>query len=220
MSVPSVIIAAVIAIVAIIMMVPGPVVPGIIVPWVPGPAAIVPGAVPIVIVSEVPGPVIPGIGIIQRPEGRSGIHDGEHRRGAFRGEAHLIAGGHHKGVALAENIGRRLFTQSKEIIRFFIAYNYLWGGRRRCRVDAVVVDLRLQARHGRAGQGGESAERIGQGVLFHYTTSFYPIKISIFVAGKARQKRINAISVPIPRLPAHNIKHKSAKKQTILWQKR
>ena len=209
---PAVIISSAVGVkaVGVIVMMPGPVmpgivIPGIIVPGIPGPAAIVPGTVipgviipgvgipcmtvpriPVIIVPQIPGPV-PGIGIIQRPERRGVIH---HREGrSLCGKTDLGAGGHDQGVALAENIGRGLFAQSKEIVGLLFAYGNLRGNRRRPGVYAVVVDLGLESGHGRAGKGGKGAERICQDVLFHCTTSFNPIKISIFVAGKARHKR-------------------------------
>lgn len=177
MRIPAVVMAAVVrmeAVITVIVVVPGPVIPGIIVPGIvvpgavvpgmvipripgpaviviriPGPAAVIPGAVPIIIVPQIPGPIIPRIGIIQRPDGRGGIHDGNGRW--LIGETNLAARGHNKGIALAENIGRRLFTQSKEIVGLFIGGGNLRHGRGRPGVYAVVEDLGLESGHGRAG---------------------------------------------------------------------
>ena len=185
--------------------VPGTVIPGIIIPGIPGPAAVVPGA------------VTPGI--VPRQDGRRQVCDGNDC-GASGRETDFGAWGHHQGVTFIENISGRLFAESKEIVHFVLNGARLGDGSGRTAVNTVVIDLSLETGHGRAGKGGKGAKRISQNSLFHCTTSFYPIKISIFVAGKPAFNNKDAISVPFVRFPQDNNKHNSAKKQIRLWQKR
>ena len=194
-------------VIAVVMpgaMIPGAVIPGIIIPGIPCPAAVVPGA------------VTPGI--VPFPDGCRQADDRD-GRGAGR-ETDLGARGHHQRITFIENISGRLFAESKEIVHFLLGDVCLGDGSGRTAVNTVVIDLSLETGHGRAGKGGKGATRICQNSLFHCTTSFYPIKISIFVAGKPAFNYKDAIFVPFVRFPQDNNKHNSAKKQIRLWQKR
>lgn len=117
--------------------------PGIIIPGIPGPAAVIPGRIIVIVTVEtvitvvapgivVPGAVIPAAVIprpivppavivpgIQGPAGAvPGVFPSPCRAGIHNGEP--CTRRDYKGISLIENIGWRLFTLCQEIIHFFV----------------------------------------------------------------------------------------------------
>ena len=202
----------------VIIAVPGTVeaavIPGIPIPGVPiRPGSVVPRAV---VTVQVPGTIGPGIvpAVV--------VHHGDIRSQFVETELGGTALRDDDGVAGAEHVYFGFLGLADQGIHFLLGNGSLGGCRPGRRIDAVLELLRRGRKlcHRAAGRSGNKGNQVESQMLFHVRTSFYPIKISIFVPDSRPGLR-GTLQYPYPFSQDTGQCYGQKLKKTIeLWQKR